>query len=382
MGLWLSNPGGSLMKNILPWIALKGVPGIGNLLFKRLFQHFKTPEAVLQAPGEKLLQVEGMTPRLARAIAGHGIPEKAKRDLDLAFKKGYKIITLADTAYPPLLLEIPDPPPILYVCGNLRTSLLNIAIVGSRNATKYGLTITRHLGADLASLGITVVSGMALGIDTAAHYGALAGHGNTIAVLGSGLDRIYPASNKNLFYKIAEQGAVISEFPLDTEPESHNFPQRNRIISGICHGTVIVEATRRSGSLITARMAAEQNRDVFAVPGSVHSFKSTGTHTLIKQGAKLVENAQDIVEEFDLVLTPPTWPENTGAKTLMELTPDESRVLKLLGPYPTHIDNLVRKISIAPGSLSGILLHLELKGLIQQSPGNLFAITETGSQVT
>ena len=323
-----------------------------------------------------------MSPRLARAITGHGIPEKAKRDLDRAFKKGYKIITLADNAYPPLLLEIPDPPPILYVCGNLKTSLLNIAIVGSRNATKYGLTITRHLGADLATLGITVVSGMALGIDTAAHYGALAGHGNTIAVLGSGLDRIYPASNKSLFYKIAEQGAVISEFPLDTEPESHNFPQRNRIISGICQGTVIVEATKRSGSLITARMAAEQNRDVFAVPGSVHSFKSTGTHTLIKQGAKLVENAQDIVEEFDLVLTPPPAPENTGAKTPMELTPDESRVLKLLGPYPTHIDNLVRKLSIAPGSLSSILLHLELKGLIQQSPGNLFAITETSSQVT
>ncbi|MBW2592440.1 MAG: DNA-protecting protein DprA, partial [Deltaproteobacteria bacterium] len=196
------------MKNILPWVALKTVPGIGNLLFNRLFQHFKTPESVLQAPHEELLQVEGMTSRLAHAVSRHGIPEKAKRDLGLALKKGYKIITLADSDYPPLLLEIPDPPPILYVCGHLKTSLLNIAIVGSRNATKYGLTITRRLGTDLATLGITVVSGMALGIDTAAHYGALAGHGNTIAVLGSGLERIYPASNKKLFYQIAEQGAV------------------------------------------------------------------------------------------------------------------------------------------------------------------------------
>jgi len=368
------------MKNILPWVALKTVPGIGNLLFKRLFQHFKTPESVLDAPIEALLQVEGMTTRLANTVARHSIPEKAKRDLALAFKRGFKIITMDDGAYPPLLLEIPDPPPFLYVCGNLKTSLLNIAIVGSRNATKYGLTITRHLGADLAALGVTVVSGMALGIDTAAHYGALAGHGNTIAVLGSGLDRIYPASNKKLFHQIAEQGAVISEFPLETEPESHNFPRRNRIISGICQGTIIVEATRRSGSLITARMAAEQNRDVFAVPGSIHSFKSTGTHTLIKQGAKLVENAQDIVEEFDLILNNPAAMENKDTKTPLQLTPDESLALKLLGPYPIHIDNLVRKSSIAPGRLSSILLHLELKGLLQQSPGNLFTITDTGSQ--
>ncbi|MBW1866762.1 MAG: DNA-protecting protein DprA, partial [Deltaproteobacteria bacterium] len=312
------------MKNILPWVALKTVPGIGNLLFKRLFQHFKTPESVLQAPHEELLQVEGMTSRLAHAVTRHGIPEKAKRDLGLALKKGYKIITLADSDYPPLLLEIPDPPPILYVCGHLKTSLLNIAIVGSRNATKYGLTITRRLGTDLATLGITVVSGMALGIDTAAHYGALAGHGNTIAVLGSGLERIYPASNKKLFYQIAEQGAVISEFPLETEPESHNFPQRNRIISGTCQGTVIVEATRRSGSLITARIAAEQNRDVFAVPGSIQSFKSTGSHALIKQGAKLVENAQDIVEEFDLILNPPAAVKTKSPKITLHLTSDES----------------------------------------------------------
>jgi len=173
---------------------------------------------------------------------------------------------------------------------------------------------------------------------------------------------------------------VVSEFPLETEPESHNFPRRNRIISGICQGTIIVEATRRSGSLITARMAAEQNRDVFAVPGSIHSFKSTGTHTLIKQGAKLVENAQDIVEEFDLILNNPAAMENKDTKTPLQLTPDESLALKLLGPYPIHIDNLVRKSSIAPGRLSSILLHLELKGLLQQSPGNLFTITDTGSQ--
>jgi DNA processing protein len=221
---------------------------------------------------------------------------------------------------------------------------------------------------------------MARGIDTAAHEGALAGGGKTIAVLGSGLERIYPAENAKLFHRISENGAVVSEFALLTEPEGHNFPLRNRIISGMSLGTVVVEATKKSGSLITARLAAEQNREVFAVPGSIQSFKSTGTHTLIKQGAKLVEHVQDIVEELAPILenhkrtgnTPP----DEADENLASLNVDESQVYKALEPYPIQIDKLARKICMEPGKLSSILLSLELKGMIQQLPGKFFILSD------
>jgi DNA processing protein len=228
----------------------------------------------------------------------------------------------------------------------------------------------------LALLKMTIVSGMAIGIDSAAHQGALTGGGKTIAVLGSGLEIVYPAENRKLFHTIAENGAVISEFPLLTDPEPHNFPIRNRIISGISLGTVVVEATKRSGSLITARLAAEQNRDVFAIPGSIHSFKSTGTHTLIKQGAKLVEHAQDIMEELSYAIEAPHEEykiANENMERIPQLSSEESLVFKALGPYPLHIDDLARKLSMKPGKLSSILLQLELKGIVLQSPGKLFS---------
>lgn len=366
------------MENILPWLALKSVPGIGCCHFKRLIDHFKSPELVLEASREELLKLDGMSERLVSAIRQHKIPEQVKKELDLVVQKSYRIVTMTDSDYPPLLLQIPDPPPFLYVYGNLDRSIKNVAVVGSRNATTYGISTTEQLCTNLASNGITVVSGMAIGIDTAAHEGALMGKGKTIAVLGSGLERVYPSENIKLFHKIAANGAVISEFSLMTEPEAHNFPVRNRIISGISLGTVIVEATKRSGSLITARLAAEQNREVFAVPGSIHSFKSTGTHTLIKQGAKLVEQTQDIIEELAPLIQGHAIAENTGQnKTKAELPPlssEELTVYKALGPYPVHIDELVRKISIEPGKLSSILLKLELKGVAVQTPGKLFSI--------
>jgi len=314
------------------------------------------------------------------------IPEIVKKDFDLVMKKGYQIVTMSDPAYPSLLLQIPDPPPFLYVLGNLCNSIKNIAVVGSRNATSYGISITKRLCEELAALDFTIVSGMAVGIDTAAHTGALIGKGKTIAVLGSGLERIYPHKNLKLFHKIAEKGAVISEFPLLEEPEPHNFPIRNRIISGISLGTVIVEATQKSGSLITARLAAEQGREVFAVPGNINSFKSIGTHSLIKQGAKLVENTQDILEELSPLITddslnnkikredkPEDKPEHKTAKPL-SLSSEESLVFTGLGHYPVHIDDLVRKISMEPGKLSGILLKLELQGIVHQAPGKFFSV--------
>ncbi|UCD89849.1 MAG: DNA-processing protein DprA [Desulfobacterales bacterium] len=368
------------MEKILPWFVLKSVPGIGNHLFKRLIDRFHSPELALKASGKDLSEIEGMTPRLVTAIKQHRLPDRVKKDIDLVMHNGYKIVTMSDIDYPPLLLQIPDPPPFLYVLGHLISPLNNIAVVGSRNATRYGISSTQQLCKELASFEITIVSGMALGIDSAAHEGALLGKGHTIAVLGSGLEVIYPKENRKLFYEIAEKGAVISEFPLRAEPEPKNFPIRNRIISGICLGTVVVEATNKSGSLITARLAAEQGRDVFAVPGSIHSFKSIGTHTLIKQGAKLVEHAQDIMEEFLYVMDVPDRKETLNqdriGPTLASLSSDESLVYDALESYPIHIDDLVQKLSMGPGKLSSILLQLELKGMVKQSPGKFFSLTD------
>ena len=367
------------MDNIRLWFKLKSVPGIGNLLGKRLIDRFNSPQNVFQASDEEILQVEGVTGRHVAAIKTHKLPQWVEAELDLVDRKGYQIVTLTDSNYPQLLLQIPDPPPLLYVSGRLDSSAVNIAIVGSRHATAYGITTTKALSTSLAALGISIVSGMAHGIDTAAHQGALAAGGKTIAVLGSGLEQIYPASNKPLFQRISEQGAVVSEFSLSTKPEGHNFPIRNRIISGMSLGTVVVEATKKSGSLITARLAAEQNREVFAVPGSIQSFKSVGAHTLIKQGAKLVENAQDIIEELSPLIrfkesAVKDHPKSDKNNPIL-LTADELQVYEALGPYPVHIDDLARNLSLAPGQLSSILLKLELNGLVQQTPGKFFTVS-------
>lgn len=372
---WKENP---VMNTLFPWFALKGVPGIGNHLFKRLLDRFRSPDLVFEASQEDLLQVDGITPRIVAAIKANKIRERVKKDFDLVMKKGYQIVTMSDPAYPSLLLQIPDPPPFLYVLGNLCNSIKNIAVVGSRNATNYGISITKRLCEELAALDFTIVSGMAVGIDTAAHTGALIGKGKTIAVLGSGLERVYPHKNLELFHKIAEKGAVISEFPLLEEPEPHNFPIRNRIISGISLGTVIVEATQKSGSLITARLAAEQGREVFAVPGNINSFKSIGTHSLIKQGAKLVENTQDILEELYPLITDDSSNNKIKHKDKinkpLSLPSEELLVFEAIGHYPVHIDELARKISMEPGKLSGILLKLELHGIVNQAPGKFFSI--------
>ena len=366
------------MENLLPWFRLKSTPGVGNLLYKRLIDTFHSPENAIHAPRKILLQVEGLSDRLITAIKRQTLPESVIKELEKVQKKGIKILILTDTDYPALLLEIPDPPPCLYAYGCISSTQKNISIVGSRNATQYGLDTTQRLARDLASLGITIVSGMARGIDTAAHEGALMSHGKTIAVLGSGLERIYPRENETLFHRIAETGAVISEFPLNAEPEAHHFPMRNRIISGLSLGTVIVEATLRSGSLITARLAAEQNREVFAVPGSINSFKSTGTHTLIKQGAKLVEQAGDIMDEISYWMDHSVSEDSNvmDVNTAPEpsLSPLETSVLHALEHYPLHIDDLIRKLGMAPSDLSSTLLRLELKGVVQQDPGKLFYI--------
>lgn len=362
------------MDTLLAWLILKHTPGIGNILFKRLIEYFKTPENVFQSSVQELCKIEGITQRTAIEILNRSSSDWAKKELDLANKKGYKILTLLDEAYPFLLKQIPDPPPVLYIYGIPMFSIKSIAIVGSREPTRYGIITAKRLSHELASLDITVISGMARGIDTAAHVGALSAKGKTVAVLGSGLERIYPFENKKLFHKIAENGAVVSEFPLMTSPEPFRFPVRNRIISGMSLGTVVVEAAQKSGSLITARLAGEQGREVFAVPGNIESFKSIGTHRLLKEGAKLVTNAQDILEELTGTIQIDSKKATKTIEQLPEMTSEEHLIFNALGPYPIHIDDLIRKLAMEPGKISSILLQLELKGIVQQTPGKFFSI--------
>jgi DNA processing protein len=364
------------MSALRPWFALKRVPGVGNLLFRRLLERFGSPEAVFNADDAELLSIKGVTTRLIAAIRQRRDTDMIDRELEAVRQKGFTIVTQTDRRYPPLLRQIPDPPPFLYVYGLLPPATgLNIAVVGSRNATAYGIAATRQLCMDLARQQVNIVSGMARGVDTAAHAGAIAAGGVTVSVLGTGLNRIYPRENAKLFHEIAENGAVVSELALDTGPDAHHFPARNRIISGMCHGTVVVEATGRSGSLITARLAAEQNREVFAVPGNIHSFKSVGTHSLIRQGAKLVVHAGDVIEEFaniqPHVQAAPPVPQAEGPP----LTDEEAMVIDRLEADPVHIDDLARRLALGSGPLSGILLQLELKGLVCQAPGKRFSLT-------
>ncbi len=363
------------MPALRPWFALKSVSGVGNLLFRRLIERFGSPEAVLSANDAALMAVQGLTPRLAEAILQQRPCEAVQRELEAVRRHQIAIVTQADPHYPPLLLHIPDPPPFLYVKGTLPSAQLNIAVVGSRNATDYGIGATRRLCMDLVRHGVTIVSGMARGVDTAAHAGAIAGGGRTVAVQGTGLNRIYPRENKRLYHQIAENGAVVSEFSLDTGPDAHHFPARNRIISGMCHGTVVVEATGRSGSLITARLAADQNREVFAVPGNIHSFKSVGTHALIRQGAKLVAHAGDILDEFNHLRRPAPETSPTAGPAHPPLTEAEAQLIEALDVEAIHIDDLARKLALPAGRLSGLLLQLELKGLVDQSPGKRFALS-------
>jgi DNA processing protein len=365
------------MQNVLPWLTLKSVPGIGALLFSRLVRHFGSPQGVLDASESRLAGIKGIGPELAGLIHRHRSTDWAAREFETVRRKGYRIITLFDPDYPPLLRQIPDPPALLYVCGTFDPGVATIAVVGSRKATRYGLTTARSLCEGLAARGITVVSGMALGIDTAAHKGALAGGGRTLAVLGTGLDCVYPPQNGRLFREIAQQGAVMTEFALNARPEPHHFPARNRIISGICLGTVVVEAAQRSGSLITARLAAEQGREVYAVPGSIHAVNSHGTHALIKQGAKLVQDVDDIIEEIKYLaschnVTQALHKTDQRAPPQPELSAEEAELCDALGPYPVHIDDLAHTLKQDSKHVAGLLVLLEIKGIAQRQAGNYY----------
>lgn len=364
------------------WIALKSVAGVGNITFPALVDEFGSLPAIFAAPVSQLSEIPGISKNIAIAIAGFKDWEKVKAELELIDKNEIKIITYQDELYPVKLMNIYDRPPFLYVRGNLNKDDINIAVVGSRLASTYGKYTTEKISRELALKGLTIVSGMARGIDSVAHRGALTAHGRTIAVLGSGLDVIYPPENKKLFTDIIQNGAVISEFPLGTPPRSANFPTRNRIISGMSYGVVIVEAGEKSGSLITARLALEQGREVFAVPGSIDSAGSRGTNKLIKQGAKLIENTDDILEEifpqFDatIVLKPPSVSnaEVIATKPAEILSTVDQKIIGFISGDRVHIDDLISSTSLSSADILGALTTLELKDIIQQHPGKFFSL--------
>ncbi len=370
-------------KTYLPWFILREIPSIGNTLYKRLIDQFGSPDFVLNAPAAQLKKINKIGPETVKAISNYRkYLDQAKKELDIVLNNHMHILTLTDPQYPALLSRIPDPPPILTYLGSLDNQSPCISIVGSRRATTYGLNSARNLSAKLAGKGFQVVSGMALGIDTMAHQGALDTGSRTIAVLGSGLNKIYPRQNKNLFNIIARTGTVFSEFKINADPVPSNFPIRNRIIAGLSCGTLVVEAAKKSGSLITARLAGEYNREVFAVPGSIASNTSQGTHSLLKQGAKLVENELDIIDELGQFIhekkqTPSQQKALLNHADQKPVSDHDSRhIIHFLDPYPVHIDSLIKKSRLDSSTVSSQLLDLEMSGRVLRHQGNYYSIPE------
>lgn len=354
------------------YIALTMVKDIGPISAKSLLSHFKSPKDVFNSTIEELASCNEIGLKKAGFIKKFKEWDKIDKIIKKLERHDVKLIRYVDEQYPENLKELDDAPIVLYCKGTFtKRDEIAIAIIGSRNMTEYGRTNAHRLSYGLASAGVTIVSGFARGIDTVAHQGALNAGGRTIAVLGSGLDIIYPSENVRLYEKISQYGCLLSEYPFGTPPEKHNFPRRNRLISGISIGVIVVEAAANSGSLITAQCALDQNREVFAVPGSVNSVLSQGTNNLIKKGAKLVQHADDIIEELLPQLKNLVAKE--GHKEIsLEFNDKEKAILSSLDYKPIHIDEIVRKARISVDELLVLLLNLEIKGFIKQKEGKRF----------
>ncbi|HAK88932.1 MAG: DNA protecting protein DprA [Nitrospirae bacterium GWB2_47_37] len=363
------------------WLALSLIDDVGPVTARRLLSAFRSPKKILEAKIAELRGVENISEAKAKKIAGFDSWDAVEKAIVTAKEYGIRIIKYTDGEYPENLRQIEDSPVLLYCKGRLeKEDRYAIAIVGSRNMTPYGQKIAESIASGLASYGLTIVSGMARGIDTCSHKGALKAKGRSIAVLGNGLDNPYPPENAALFDELSNNGCVISEFPPGTPPNRENFPQRNRLISGLSLGVLVVEATVKSGSLITAGHALEQGKEIFAVPGSITSGNSEGTNALIKKGAKLVQKADDILEE----LAPQIKGLLKGShrdvseKNLLvnisglEITGEEKAICNILGSEPRHVDEIARETRIPSAKLLGLLLTLELKGIIKQAEGKRF----------
>ncbi|HEX9078621.1 MAG TPA: DNA-processing protein DprA [Desulfuromonadaceae bacterium] len=356
------------------WIGLKAVPGVGNVTFRRLLERFDSPRAALSASPAELSAVKGVTPAVVSAVRDGGWQRFAEEECRRLRSSGARLLLFTSADYPKSLFQIPDPPPFLYLRGQLRSREAAVAVVGSRRGTSYGLLTTGRLAEELARHGVAVVSGLARGVDTAAHKGALQGGGRTVGVLGCGIDKVYPPENRMLFDEMAEKGALVSEFPLGTLPLAENFPRRNRIISGLSQGVLVVEAAENSGSLITAQYALEHGRDVFAVPGNITYASCKGSNRLIKQGAKLVDCVEDILEELTGFEEPGDRAPATPRTAAFALTPKEAAVYELLARSPLHIDDIISQTELTAGEVSSMLLHLELKGALVPLPGKHYAV--------
>jgi DNA processing protein len=368
------------------WLKLIRADGVGPVTFAKLIKCFGSPDSALGASVSELSKIDGIGFKTAEQIAATRDKFETGKELELAEKLGVWLINLEDKRYPPVLKQIYDPPPVLYIKGTLaRESNLAISIVGTRRCSLYGQEQASRLAHLLASAGFTIVSGMARGIDTAAHQGALAAKGRTIAVQGCGLANIFPPENKKLFELIAESGACVSELPLQCEPLSENFPPRNRIIAGLSLGTIVIEAPLNSGAMITAGAALDNNREVMAVPGKIDSPLSKGAHQLIKQGAKLVESVEDIMETLGYIGEQLQSHVSTAAKETSEkvesplfdvgrlkLSDSEKTIHSCLSKEPQHIDQIITDTDLSAGTVNAGLVSLQLKGLIKQLPGNLF----------
>jgi DNA processing protein len=375
---------------LLDWIALNLLPGLRPRPLDRLLERCGDPgEIAHRVPEAVLAATPGLGTKTAAAIAGarHDLLRRAERELRRAEKLGVRLVVRGEAGYPPALETIHDPPYLLYVRGELRHDAIRIAIVGSRRPTRYGQRVATGLGLGLAARGAEIVSGGARGIDTCAHLGALEEAGRTVAVLGSGLDNPYPPENRELFERIARHGALVSEFPLGREPRPENFPQRNRIISGLSVAVVVVEAAKRSGSLVTAGHALDQGREVLAIPGPVDAGRSEGCHRLIQDGARLVQNLEDIVSELPPDLRQALAPRPLAPRTppvassiAAAATSDEEAVLALLDEVePLQLDALAQRAPFGIARLQAALFGLELRGAIEVLPGRSYVRLPGGS---
>ena len=365
---------------------LRAISGVGDAILLKLVQAFGSPDAVLSAPQMALEEVGCRVPLIEAIQRGpdSAAVERLDRELAELRDRQIRVLTYLDPEYPAPLKTIPDPPPLLYLQGTLLESDRQaVAIVGTRKVSAAGRVLAEELACELARMGFTIVSGLARGVDAAAHRGALAGQGRTLAVMGCGLDRTYPADHRQLRTAIERQGAVLSELPLGSAPHSYHFPRRNRIISGLSLGVVVTEATVESGSLITARLAGEQGREVFAVPGFVKAENSRGPNSLLKDGARLVESAQDILDEL-LPQLDATFRERLGARAGVDRQPaarlgtDEALVYDALSVLPQSVDDVIRRSGLPAAQVAALLLSLELKNCIRQLPGNEYVRLSTG----
>ena len=351
------------------WLALHRIPGVGSVTFRSLLKKIGPPREIFRQNRQTLITL-GLGDKVLKHIQN---PDWNTVDNDLLWleKSDNHLVTISDRLYPLALKEIPDPPPLLFVHGDVSIlSQPQIAIVGSRNPTPMGIKHAHDFAYSLSYSGLSITSGLALGIDGASHRGALDGEGTTIAVTGNGLDRVYPARHKSLAMEIGRNGALISEFPPGTPPSANNFPRRNRIISGLSLGTLVIEAAINSGSLITARMAMEQGREVFAIPGSIQNPLSRGCHALLREGAKLVETVEDIFDEIKYIAcNPPTLPPLESDE---DLEKEHKKLLEYIAYDPTAIDTLVGTTGESPESIASMLLVLELKGFISSAAGGCY----------